>query len=984
MKSFSAFSKFALTGLVVLLASFSARATHLRAGEITATRIGCSLEFRICLNIYLNSGPDAVDFGGGTLSFGDGSQHVTGAILKKDYRPVPGADNVGYVEYCINYTYQALGSFNISYVELNRNADIRNITNSVNVNFFLETWIEIDPFKGCDNSPRLLVPPIDKACTGSRWQHNPGAYDPDGDSLSFKLIAPRHVPDPRISIVGDVPGYNDPNNQAYYGGVDYNNAQQDGTGKPTFAIDPVTGTITWDAPGTSGEYNIAFLIIEWRKVNDVWLEIGYITRDMQILVEDCENLPPIVTGPTDICVQAGDVVSAVFEGTDPENNSVLMEVFSETLRLDVSPATFSPKNPDGTPVTQNTSPIPASITYTWQTDCSHIKQQPYLVVVKITDLPRRQAAFATLRVTVVGPPPEWNTATIAANRSVALDWDAYDCASKADSMQIWRRIDSMDYTREECVTGMPAGLGYKKIKTVAIGQHDYLDTNKNKGLPPGAVVCYRLVATFPPPNDNTEGGSESYVSDEICVGPILADAPVMTNVTIDTTNRDKGEITVRWTPPFDLDAGDFPPPYTYEVYRAIGFSGSTDITLVKTIKWPTGVVGDTVIVDSLLNTTDNVYNYQVIVYDNTNTKIDTSATASSVRLLAKSLPEKIELTWTADVPWSLQSSISPLHYIYRGAEGDLEGDFVLIGSVPSTQDILQYTDEGLLENQKYCYRVETHGGYGFDDPTKIPEPLINFSQIVCAQPSDTKAPCQPELTVDVLDCEEYYSLYGCNFNNFNNVLRWPRPADDVCRDDISHYRIYYSNSANADTTEYELLVDLADRPLDTVYIDRNLPSFARCYRLKAVDRSGNESKFSEPACNDNCPNYQLPNVFTPGNGDDCNDFFSAYSDRNIINGESLCTDTQVPADVLADIRQLCPRFVLKVEVVIVDRWGKPVFTYSSGGENSIFIDWDGRDNNGKELSSGVYFYSAHVTFEALKPEDREKVIKGWVQLVRPN
>lgn len=982
MNSFSTFSKFVLAGCLVLIAHLSVLATHLRAGEITATRIGCSLEFRICLNIYINTSPDAVDFGGGTIRFGDGEQHITPSIPAST--PVPGADNVGKIEYCINYTYQALGSYKISYVELNRNANIRNVTNSVNVNFFLETWIEIDPFKGCDNSPRLLVPPIDKACTGSRWQHNPGAYDPDGDSLSYQLVTPKHLPDPRIFMPDIVPGYNHPNHQAYYAGVDYNNARQDVPGTPTFAIDPITGTITWDAPGTAGEYNIAFLVIEWRKVNNVWLQIGYITRDMQILVEDCQNLPPIVIGPTDICVQAGDVVSAVFEGRDPENNQVLMEIFSETLRLDVSPATFTPVNNDGTPVTQTTTPLPAILTFTWQTDCSHIKQQPYLVVVKITDLPRRQAAFATLRVTVVGPPPEWNGATIAANRSVQLDWKVYDCAVKADSMEIWRRIDSISYTREECVTGMPAGLGYKKIKTVAIGQHDYLDNNNNKGLPPGAVVCYRLVATFPPPIENTEGGSESYVSDEICIGPILAEAPVMTNVTVDTTNRIKGRITVRWTPPFDLNPGDFPPPYKYDVFRAIGFSGNASILKIASKQT------DTVFVDRLINTIDNVYNYQVLVYDNTDTEVDTSAVASSVRLQAKSLLEKIELIWTADVPWSLQSSISPMHYIYRGAEGDLEGDFELIGSVLSNQDILRYTDDGtfnnepLQENQTYCYRIETHGGYGFDDPSKIPEPLINFSQIVCARPSDTNQPCQPELVVDVLDCEEYYSLYGCSFNDFNNVLRWPRPTDDECQNDISHYRIYYSNSANADTTEYELLVDLADRPLDTVYIDRNLPSFARCYRLKAVDRSGNESKFSEPACNDNCPNYQLPNVFTPGNGDDCNDLFSAYSDRNIINGIMQCTDMQASAEVLADIRQMCPRFVLKVELIIVNRWGKPVFSYASGGENSIFIDWDGRDNNGNELSNGVYFYSARVTFETLKPEDREKVIKGWVQLVRPD
>jgi flagellar hook assembly protein FlgD len=85
-----------------------------------------------------------------------------------------------------------------------------------------------------------------------------------------------------------------------------------------------------------------------------------------------------------------------------------------------------------------------------------------------------------------------------------------------------------------------------------------------------------------------------------------------------------------------------------------------------------------------------------------------------------------------------------------------------------------------------------------------------------------------------------------------------------------------------------------------------------------------------------------------------------------------------------NIRRMCPRFVLKVDIIIVDRWGKQVFSYASGGENSIFIDWDGRDDNGKVLSDGVYFYTANVTFETLDPKDSKKVIKGWVQLVRPD
>ena len=388
----------------------------------------------------------------------------------------------------------------------------------------------------------------------------------------------------------------------------------------------------------------------------------------------------------------------------------------------------------------------------------------------------------------------------------------------------------------------------------------------------------------------------------------------------------------------------------------------------------------------------------MISYDNAEALIDTSAVASSVRLQAKSLLEKIELTWTADVPWSLQSSIDPHHIVYRGLENETEDQFVEIASIESTMGILKYTDDGtfnnepLEENKLYCYRVETRGGYGFDDTSKIPEPLINFSQIVCARPSDAKPPCQPELSLEVLDCEEYFSLKGCSYNDFSNILRWPRPADKNCRDDISFYRVYYATTANADTLDYKLLVDLENKPLDTSYVDENLPSFARCYRLKAVDRSGNESKFSNEACNDNCPNYELPNVFTPGNNDNCNDFFSAYNDRHFIitnnntfilecgGSETVIVPGQ-PND-LTDMQQRCPRFVLKVDMTIVDRWGKRVFSYSSGGENSIYIDWDGRDDNGKELSAGIYFYSAKVKFETLKPEDSEKIIKGWVQIIR--
>ncbi len=94
------------------------------------------------------------------------------------------------------------------------------------------------------------------------------------------------------------------------------------------------------------------------------------------------------------------------------------------------------------------------------------------------------------------------------------------------------------------------------------------------------------------------------------------------------------------------------------------------------------------------------------------------------------------------------------------------------------------------------------------------------------------------------------------------------------------YRIYRGLSADGD---FVLLAE-AGIVTDTFYVDKSVASYAYCYKISAVDRSLNESELSDAVCNDNCPYYELPNVFTP-NGDNCNDLFSAYSDRNLSGEE---------------------------------------------------------------------------------------------------
>ena len=173
----------------------------------------------------------------------------------------------------------------------------------------------------------------------------------------------------------------------------------------------------------------------------------------------------------------------------------------------------------------------------------------------------------------------------------------------------------------------------------------------------------------------------------------------------------------------------------------------------------------------------------------------------------------------------------------------------------------------LNERTLYCYFVITQGSYGNDS---IQEPLINLSHVVCATPNDTIPPCSPIIEVEVTDCETFFDDKSCNFSDYENRLIWRR--DDECEEEagevIKSYNLYYSRSG--DEGSFELIANVEDES----YVHSNIPSFAGCYYVTAIDRSGNESDPSNIACNDNCPNYDLPNVFTPNN-DGINDFFHA-------------------------------------------------------------------------------------------------------------
>ena len=909
-----------------------AQATHIRAGEITAERQSCQgFTYRLTITGYEDT-QSGVEFGGGRLSFGhDASERLVEDAEFKTREIIDSNKELRVTTFEITHTFPGPGTYVVSYRESFRNADILNMSNSVSTDFYIETVIIIDPL-WCNNTPILTNPPVDAAAVGTTFLHNPGAYDPDGDSLAFQLVLPKQALDTPVD------GYEYPDAYDRHSGTNPNPVKQDGTLPATLTLDSLTGLLTWDAPANVGEYNVAFIVEEWRKVEGEWIRLGYVTRDMQIIVEDSENHPPELAVVRDTCVEAGTLLEFEVTATDEDGDPVRLAAFGEPLELSASAATFTP------PFSQ-VVPTPAKGTFRWATTCAQARAEPYQVNFKATDVPATNQPltdFTVWNVTVVAPAPMGLSVALQ-NRSSTLQWESYVCADEATTLQVYRRVESYAFTPASCSTGLPEGSGYTLVGEVAPDLVGVGDT----GLQPGLTYCYRLVAVY-------ADGSESYASEEVCVS-LPATAPLMTQVSVLDTDPAAGRIAVAWVDPPEVDSVAFPGPYTYTLVRADGFNGSDGRTVVAEN------LSVNEFIDTNLNTTEQGYHYWVYLYDGTGQLVDSSATASSVRLEPTPQAGSIMLQWQAEVPWSNQAEDYPYHYIYRNAVSATDPEaLVLIDSVRVTELGFAYQDQGLSDQQVYCYMVTTQGQYA--NQPLIPAPLLNQSQRVCVQPNDTIPPCPPELLAFTLgdreeDCAALLADKPCNFSAFSTTLTWER-SGDACAEDVNRYNIYFS-ATGAEDDPYERI---ATAVTDTFYVDGPLSSLAGCYRIAAVDRSGNESTWSEPICRDNCPYYELPNVFTP-NGDGTNDTFQAYDEPFA----------------------KCPRFVTRVQLWVYNRWGKEVYAYDSQEnierENRLFIHWDGTSTTGRKVSAGVYYYLAKVNFEGLDPNRRARELKGWVQVM---
>lgn len=828
--------KFRYLLIIIFCSGFflTSKATHNRAGEITYKWL-FGYTYQIKITTYTNIGSaNLADRCEDTLYFGDGARAVVlrsngncngGCSPACEGQPLPGG-TIKLNEYITTHTYPGPGNYKMSMEDPNRNAGVINIPNSVNQVFYIESYLVIPTFgSGKNSSPVLTFPPIDNGCVGKCFLHNPGAYDLDGDSISYELTTCRG------SGGTTCPGYSYPS-----------------TGGGTYNVNAVSGTLTWCTPQMQGEYNLAMIIKEWRKNDDGdYFLVGYILRDLQVDVGYCSNNQPNIKVITDTCVLAGSTITKTITATDPDLDVLTMQANGGPFGVSAPIASFS--SPPGL--------SPVSGIFSWNTTCTHIRKTPYQVTIKVKDNDPTVSLvdFKTFNITVVAPPPQ-NLTGIPLGTSVSLRWKKPTChlltGNKIEKYCVYRKADCLPWSPAACELGVPAYTGYTRIGCTAnLSDTTFLDTNNGNGLSQGTNYSYIVEAVY-------SDGALSYASNQICV-QLKRDVPILVNVDVQSTDVTTGSVFVRWIKPLlganALDTVSITGPYEFRLMHHDGFTGTfaNIYSITKPYFASLNQLTDTTfthIGNSLnpLNTLTNAHTYKIEFYAN-GQFIGNGQKASSVFLSLTPSDNKIKLTWQHQTPW-----LNNKYYIYRKAPGEVT--FTLKDSTT----LLTYTDVGLVNGAIYCYKVQSKGQYS--DPS-ILKPLLNFSQEACEKPKDTTPPCAPKLEI----------LSDCKIPSLS--LLWNNP-NHTCADDVVKYNIYFAETEDEDL----ILQDSVKILSDTLLAFDNLTSIAGCYAITAVDSFGNESAQSEKICADNCPEYELPNVITI-NGDGVNDFFKPIKNKFI-------------------------------------------------------------------------------------------------------
>lgn len=425
---------------------------HIRFMFIEVKPVSCqSFNYDVIIHLSQNAGSDIL-FGGLEVMFGDGTYKDI-SLSDIDHIEINKAQL--YYKIVINHAYPGPGKYVISAREFNRDADIKNMENSVQTPFYLENLIVLDPVFGCNTPPYLENPPLFTSKSGSKYQFDFSAIDPDNDSISFELA----------------PAYQDKDVAAVNFEIasDYETTGLRKIG--SISLDPYTGLHLWNSMNAKGYYCIVLKMTEWKKIDGEYYQISQSTIDYLIDLIEGENIPPQIQGLADTAIVIGNTYSNNIIMNDPEGDSIQMLAYGNFLKLlDHSP---------GNKLTFYPGPLNFGINYT--PTAKDIRIKPYKILISGTDqaedhLPMSKTESINIWITDrehLPDPPEKLVSQVLNKNLVGVYWNDSD--------------DELGYILERADQYFPA---FEKLAVLPANITSFMDPS----VVPNNTYKYRLKA----------------------------------------------------------------------------------------------------------------------------------------------------------------------------------------------------------------------------------------------------------------------------------------------------------------------------------------------------------------------------------------------------------------------------------------------------------------------------------------------------------
>ncbi|MEQ9298419.1 MAG: T9SS type A sorting domain-containing protein [Cyclobacteriaceae bacterium] len=262
-----------------------AQATHVIGGTISLKQLS-GLTYEISLHYWQNTG-SSVQFGGGQMTI-NGKQVLVQLEDDPAFREsIEIGQGTAYAELTLNYTFEAPGTYDITYQEFNRDAGIINMSNSVDTPFAIKTQLLIDPLFGSNQTPGPTAYPVPGVGPAVDFHFNPGFTDADGDSISYHLAVP---------VSSDSTEVTDYRFPGYFGGA--------------FGLNPLTGEVAWTGARLSGKYVYAMVVREWRRVAGQLVKLSESSFDIMLFVDEHYNdRQTQIEFEEGVCADEGQVVN---------------------------------------------------------------------------------------------------------------------------------------------------------------------------------------------------------------------------------------------------------------------------------------------------------------------------------------------------------------------------------------------------------------------------------------------------------------------------------------------------------------------------------------------------------------------------------------------------------------------------------------------------------------------------------------------------